>query len=90
MSTRADLEAQFRTRGLQPHAWSNRPGDTYGWHDHPHRKVLACVEGSITFHTDEGDIALQSGEWMELPAGTRHAATVGSDGVVCLEAAADR
>lgn len=89
MSEPADLEAAFRERGLAPHSWSNARGYSYGWHDHPYRKVLACVTGSITFHTDDGDIPLGPGEWMELPAGTRHAATVGPDGVTCLEAAAE-
>lgn len=89
MTGRSALEAAFRERGLEPHAWSNDPGDTYGWHDHPYRKVLCCVAGSITFHTDDGDIGLGPGEWMELPAGTRHAATVGPTGVTCLEAPAD-
>lgn len=84
---RAILEAEFRARGLVPHEWSNAPGYEYGWHDHPYRKVLCCVSGSITFHTESGDIVLVPGEWMELPAGTSHAATVGAGGVSCLEAA---
>ncbi|MDH3517879.1 MAG: cupin [Acidimicrobiia bacterium] len=89
MTDRGAIEAVFRERGLEPHPWSNGPGDTYGWHDHPYRKVLCCLTGSITFHTSDGDIGLAPGEWMELPAGTRHAATVGPTGVTCLEAPAD-
>ena len=65
--------------------WSNGPGDRYGWHEHPYRKVLTCVRGSITFHTDDGDADLRAGDELELPAGTRHAATVGPDGVECTE-----
>jgi quercetin dioxygenase-like cupin family protein len=65
--------------------WSNGPGDTYGWHDHPYDKHLVCVEGSITFHTDAGDHRLAAGDTLDLPAGTRHAATVGPDGVTCEE-----
>ena len=88
MTDRTTMEADFRARGLQPHGWSDAPGYTYGWHEHSYRKVLCCVSGSIRFHTAQGDIQLEPGEWMELPAGTRHSATVGPAGVSCLEAAA--
>jgi quercetin dioxygenase-like cupin family protein len=86
MTDQATLEAEFRARGLEPHGWSNAAGYRYGWHDHPYGKVLCCVSGSITFHTEDGDISLAAGEWVELPPGTRHAATVGPTGVHCLEA----
>jgi quercetin dioxygenase-like cupin family protein len=49
--------------------------------------VLYCLEGSITFHTDEGEVGLNPGDRLDLPPRTRHAATVGSAGVTCLEAA---
>jgi quercetin dioxygenase-like cupin family protein len=49
--------------------------------------VLICESGSITFHTEEGDLVLAAGDRMELPAGTEHSATVGDTGVVCWEAA---
>ncbi len=67
--------------------WSNVAGYRYDWHDHPYHKVLYCVKGSITFHTDEGDTGLSTGDRLDLPSGTRHAATVGPAGVTCLEAA---
>ncbi len=77
----------FTDEGLAPSRWSNEPGFEYGWHAHPYHKVLVCVAGSIVFHTDEGDVALAAGDRLDLPPGTRHAATVGPDGVTCLEAA---
>jgi mannose-6-phosphate isomerase-like protein (cupin superfamily) len=46
------------------------------------------VTGSIVFHTRDGDFALQPGDRLEVDPGTEHAATVGDDGVLCLEAAA--
>jgi hypothetical protein len=42
--------------------------------------------GSIVFHTDDGDAALAAGDRLDLPAGTRHAATVGQHGCECVEA----
>jgi hypothetical protein len=82
----AALEA-FANEGCSgPRSWSNGPGDRYGRHDHPYHKVLFCLAGSITFHTDEGDLELTAGDRLDLPAGTTHAATVGPGGCECIEA----
>jgi quercetin dioxygenase-like cupin family protein len=80
----------FEAEGLSPTEWSNGPGYRYAEHRHPYHKVLVCVRGSITFHTPDGDIRLSGGDRLDLPAGTRHAATVGSGGVTCWEAARSR
>ena len=82
-----DAHAVFAAEGLTPHEWSNGPGDTYGWHAHDYHKVLVCVRGSIVLHTRDGDHALEAGDRLDLPPDTEHAATVGPDGVTCLEAA---
>ena len=87
MNAEAAARAAFTAEGLAPHGWSNGPGYRYGAHSHPYGKVLYCVAGSITFHTPDGDVALAAGDRLDLPAGTEHAATVGPDGVTCLEAA---
>ncbi len=77
----------FRREGLIPHTWSNVAGHRYCRHTHSYHKVLVCVAGSIVFHTEDGDITLRAGDRLDLAAGTPHAATVGPDGVTCLEAA---
>jgi quercetin dioxygenase-like cupin family protein len=82
-----DVRAELEARGLDLRSWSNGPGDTYGWHDHGYHKTLVCLAGSIVFHTDEGDVSLSAGDVLELEPGTRHAATVGPQGVRCAEAA---
>lgn len=84
-------EARLRAEGLQPRGWGNAPGDRYAAHSHDYDKVLVATAGSIAFHLAEpGDVAreveLKEGERLELPAQTQHAATVGPDGVSCLEA----
>lgn len=86
---RESAEAAFSAEGLTPETWSNQPGFVYGEHQHPYHKVLFCVAGSIIFHTPAGDIELVPGDRLDLPPGTPHAATVGPDGVTCLEAARD-
>lgn len=80
-------ERVFSEEGTEPRKWSNRPGERYGWHEHPYHKVLMCVEGSITFHTPDGDRHLKAGDRLDLPPHTQHSATVGPDGVTCWEAA---
>ena len=82
----AEIEARFREEGLSPRAWGNGPGDTYDWHGHGYHKVLYCVEGSIVFHTRDGDFALEAGDRLDVEPGTEHAATVGSSGCRCVEA----
>ena len=81
-----DLERAFRDEGLTPHAWSNGPGDRYGWHSHPYHKVLVCAEGDIVFHLRDGDVRLGPGDRLDIEPRREHAATVGERGVTCLEA----
>jgi mannose-6-phosphate isomerase-like protein (cupin superfamily) len=68
--------------------WSNGPGDVYAGHRHGYDKVLLVESGSIRFDLPELGRALDldAGERLDLPAGTLHAATVGSPGVTCVEA----
>lgn len=81
------LRGRFEEEGLEPRGWSNAPGERYGWHAHDYHKVLYCVSGSIVFHTKEGDFELGAGDRLDVEPGTDHAATVGPEGVECLEAA---
>jgi mannose-6-phosphate isomerase-like protein (cupin superfamily) len=84
---RADAEAAFRAEGCSaPRAWGNAPGDRYGAHSHGYHKVLFCLNGSITFHLVDGDVELSAGDRLDLPPGTEHSATVGNEGVECIEA----
>jgi mannose-6-phosphate isomerase-like protein (cupin superfamily) len=87
MHGRSDAETRFREEGCSaPRAWVNGPGDTYGRHAHHYHKVLFCQEGSITFHTSDGDIDLAAGDRLDIEPGTEHAATVGPAGCACVEA----
>ncbi len=84
----ADIEAKMREVGLSSlRRWGNAPGDTYGWHEHEYHKVLYCLSGSIVFHTrTDGDLELGPGDRLDIEPGTAHAATVGDEGVECVEA----
>lgn len=86
MSAREVAETGFASEGLTPETWSNRGGYAYAEHSHPYHKVLYCIDGSITFHTESGDIEMRPGDRLDLPPGTSHSATVGPQGVTCMEA----
>jgi quercetin dioxygenase-like cupin family protein len=77
---------EMRASGWPVSVWANAPGDRYGAHTHSYKKILCCLEGSIEFHTDKGDVRLKAGDRMVLEAGTAHSATVGPDGTRCAEA----
>jgi hypothetical protein len=86
-ATGNDAVAAFEAEGCSsPRPWGNGPGDTYGWHEHAYHKVLFCLDGSIVFHTDHGDVELSGCDRLDLPPGTRHAATVGPRVCACVEA----
>lgn len=82
------LATRLAREGLSASEWSNGPGYTYGAHRHTYDKVLVARAGSIIFHLTEldRDVELRCGERLQLPADTLHGATVGAQGVVCLEA----
>jgi len=86
--TLEELRRWFRDQNMSPREWGNAPGDSYDWHAHGYHKVLFCVSGSIVFHTrGDGDLQLEAGDRLDVEASTDHAATVGPDGVQCIEAA---
>ena len=74
--------------GLRPYSWSNGPHDTYSAHSHSYAKVIYVLQGSITFVLPEFEqkLTLEAGDRLDLSADIVHAATVGPQGVVCLEA----
>lgn len=85
--TTTEVEKQFRDQGHQPRTWSNGPDVVYDWHDHTYHKRLYCTSGGVVFHTDEGDFELHPGDRLDVDPGTSHGATVGPEGVTCVEAA---
>ncbi len=89
--TQSTLWQLMLEEGLHPYSWSNGPFDIYSAHAHSYNKVIYVVRGSITFGLpDRGQqLALKTGDRLDLPAGIVHDAHVGAEGVVCLEAHKD-
>ena len=69
-----------------PRRWNGGAMETYDWHSHGYHKVLFCLSGGITFTDREGmNFRLQSGDRLDIEAGTEHRAVAGEDGVECME-----
>lgn len=66
-------------------AWSNGAGYHWEWHAHSVRKIVYCTRGTVTFHTQDGDVELAPGDRLDIPVGALHSATVGDAGVTCVE-----
>jgi uncharacterized protein YjlB len=85
--TDSALRGLMQAEGLTPSLWSNGPFETYAAHSHDYDKAIYVVSGSITFGLPSaGDaVELKAGDRLDLPAGTVHDASVGEQGVTCLE-----
>lgn len=85
--TNTEIQKSFAAEGITPYRWSNGPHDVYSAHEHAYHKIIYVVSGSITFGLPElGQfVTLKAGDRLDLPANVVHDATVGSEGVVCLE-----
>lgn len=81
------VERRLRDLGASVSSWANGPGDRYPSHEHGYDKVLVVLAGSITFLLPgtAQQLELRTGDRLDLPAGTGHAAIVGDAGVRCLE-----
>ncbi len=71
--------------GFEPIAWTNPEGYSWEWHAHKEAKTVFCVAGSVTFHTRFGDVHVEAGDRLDIPAGAEHGATAGQHGVTCIE-----
>jgi quercetin dioxygenase-like cupin family protein len=84
--TESALRSLLAEEGLEPYRWSNGPGDIYPAHEHAYDKVIYVVAGSIVFQLPDEQVELRPGDRLDLARGVRHHASVGGQGVVCLEA----
>jgi quercetin dioxygenase-like cupin family protein len=80
------VRALLGEEGLEAFEWGNAAGEIYPPHVHGYDKVIYVVEGSIDFGLPDGRIDLLAGDRLDLPTGVEHSASVGPQGVRCLEA----
>ncbi|HYZ91598.1 MAG TPA: cupin domain-containing protein [Actinomycetota bacterium] len=81
MTTRAEAIAALEDEGLTVTEWHDEPGTHYPEHAHSRNEVLFVLDGSITIVAGERTRTLGPGDRTGLPAGEKHTATVGPDGV---------
>lgn len=83
-----ELRDQLENQDLKVYHWSSRPADVFASHTHGYHKVLYVLQGSVKFDlpTRHQTFNLTPGDRLDLPAGIRHSAVVGEEGVACLEA----
>lgn len=86
-ATEEELRDYLVGQELKVHTWSSPPQSSFDAHTHGYHKVLFVVTGSIKFEfpTRHKTVTLRPGDRLDLPAGLRHLAEVGVDGVKCLE-----
>lgn len=84
---KSDLEKKLAEEGYSLHTWSNGPDFWYPVHDHPYHKIIVVLEGSIAFYlpAEKREVQMKKGGRLELAPRTAHSASVGLEGVTCLE-----
>jgi len=84
----ADIIGELEEQDLKVYHWSSLPDSVFAGHTHGYHKVLYVLEGNIKFEfpARRESLTLKAGDRLDLPSGIRHSATVGVDGVKCLEA----
>ena len=88
LPTEEDIIGELEEQELKVYHWSSLPDSVFAGHTHGYHKVLYVLEGNIKFEfpARHESLNLNAGDRLDLPAGVRHDATVGVDGVKCLEA----
>lgn len=83
-----DLRQQLEAQELRVFHWTSLPDDVFAGHTHGYHKILYVIKGNIKFDfpTRHKSFTLKTGDRLDLPAGVRHSAVVGTDGARCLEA----
>ena len=86
--TEEDLRETLEQQETPIFRWSNQPDDVHPGHTHGYHKIVFVLKGSIKFDfpVRHKTLNLNTGDRLELPAGIRHSAIVGPEGVTCLEA----
>lgn len=83
------ITRQMQKEKLRPYVWDNTPNYRYAVRTHGYKKVMYVVEGTIevTLPDSNQRIKMRAGDRVEIPAGVRHGAIIGSSGAKCVEAA---
>lgn len=85
--TEAAIRERLEARGYRVSRHVYPPGTRFPEHTHDADKIDAVVAGRFRMGAEGEEAVLGPGDWMEVPAGTPHAAeVVGAEPVVSLDA----
>lgn len=86
-ATEAVLRAKFESLGYAVAKYTYAPGTVFPDHKHDVDKIDAVVSGRLRLVVRGHMKMLAPGDWVEIPRGTVHSATViGDESVVSLDA----
>lgn len=86
------LSEEALRRRLEREGWSVSryvypPGTHFPEHTHGADKIDAVLAGTFEIELEGRAVVLEAGDWIEVPRGARHSATVlGAEAVVSLDA----
>lgn len=85
--TEETLRQELSDRGFRASRYTYPPGTRFPEHTHDEAKIDAVVSGRFRLTMEDEEVVLEAGDWVEVPAGTRHTAeVVGGEPVVSLDA----
>lgn len=85
--TEEALREKLSERGFRASRYTYSPGTRFPEHTHEEAKIDAVVSGRFRLTVEGEEVVLEPGDWVEVPAGTRHTAeVVGGEPVVSLDA----
>ena len=85
--TEENIRQILKSEGYSVFKWSNDPNDYFSPHSHDYLQIFYVIEGSLTIRSVDDDITYEvnPGDRVEVRPGLIHEATIGPNGVVCLE-----
>lgn len=85
--TEEALRRKLQARGYRAARYIYAPGTVFDFHTHPYDKLDAVLSGRFRMTTPDGEVVLEAGDVLAVPAGLRHRAeVVGTEPVVSLDA----
>ncbi len=83
----ANMRRRLEQEGYQVHRYLYHPGTFFSEHTHDMDKKDTVLRGRLKIGTDDGEVILESGDMIAIPAGMAHTAeVVGDETVVSLDA----
>lgn len=68
------MREKLSSEGFSIFSWQDGPGAYYSPHSHPHDEYIVVHCGEMVFLIDNLEFVVTTGDALDLPAGTVHAA----------------